>query len=66
MLYIGTSTQFQFSIINRDALDQATANNRIDVTMVNVPVLPKRKDEAGMGTVAGNVEDRQLAANNDY
>ncbi len=66
MLYIGTSTQFRFSIINRDALDQATANNRIDVTMANAPVLPKRKDEARMGTVAGNVEDQQLAANNDY
>jgi hypothetical protein len=62
LLYIGTSTQFQFTLVNPDALDQTIANNRVDATVNNASTLPRRKDEAGMGTV----EDRQPTATNNY
>lgn len=47
MLYIGTSTQFQFHIVSRDALEQLTGSNRVDTILANgtTMVLQKGKQD---------------------
>jgi len=62
MLYIGTSTQFKLHIVNKNALDQIVGNNRVDATLISVPVVPRINNEVEMAPVAGNGGGKQPPA----
>ena len=66
MLYIGTSTQFQLRFVNQDALDQTVGNNRVDATLNNASILPRKSGELEMNPTNGNTIMKRPAANNDY
>ena len=53
LLYISTSTHFQFSIVNHNALDQPIATTRVDPTMPNTIALTQRRIPARMNTLEG-------------
>ncbi len=66
MLYIGTSTQFQLHIVNQNAFDQIIGANRVDATLITVPIAPRIKDEMEMVPATGNVGDKQPPAINHH
>ncbi len=66
MLYMSTSTQFQFQIVNRNILNQKIGTNRVDATLVKVPILPPKNDEMGMFPVTDNDGKNQPTTINDH
>lgn len=60
MLYIGTSTQFQLHVVNRNALEQSGGTNRVDATITNLAPLPRKNDEMPMNPIVGNNGNKQI------